>query len=936
MTSLAAALVSFVWQGAIIGALAWIGFSLSRSPRTRYAVGIAALALMAVAPVVTGVISHRRSPVQGSTFNVPGSSNIEVSANRSGGEALRQGTQSFGESGTSSARFSWATGQLDDPRWVSLVLAFWVAGVAALSLRLAFGWIGARRLTKRVTAAGADLQALADRLVAKLRIRATVEIVESALVQVPSVIGAFKPVVLLPAAAMSGLSMEQVEALLAHELAHVRRHDYLVNLFQSAIETLLFYHPAVWLVSRRVRQERELCCDDLALDVCGDRVAYASALAELESLRALPSPALAATGGSLLTRIRRILGADDAKNLSTRSKSVAGVAILTAIALVLATQATRASKLQSIEGLAASIAPPGMQIFPAEPMSALAGRAAWSPTPPQEASPQAVQGGVTGGVQGGVKNGVKGGVPNQEPLMIVDTTNNEATRLEIGNELLIWVSTPNEQAEFSKKSYTIDANGNITLPLIGSGRVAGLNVGEARQLIRRRLVELKLFTNPTVDMTVVRGRVIEANSPQAAPGEAKPSYLIKAGDELSVSVASPIVQPEFSRQTYPVQPDGTILLPHLDRPMQVSGLTMRQTAVAIQKALIDAKQYSNPSVDVMVANYTSAQRVETAPAPQQPSGSPIAIGQIIRLEVSVGQVRQSEFNKDYTVQPDGTIYVPYVGAIRVVGLAVVAAQDAITAALTAKGTLPGARVLASIEGRSVPNMVFVTGQVKTPGAMPWKEGLTVQQVVSAVGLTPFADTAKIHLQTIDSEAPFLKLTDAVPAGSVVVVPLLPSLSVTVQGAVRTPGVIILTADRNTITDAIASAGGLQPGAGARVFLHRNGMPDRTFSRTELIQGRVADNKIQDRDTIIVEVAPHFYVTGYVKSSQSEYSWEPGITLQRAIAMAGGPTPEGASMRVNIKRKDPTTGKFIAVKLDKDAMATPIQPDDVISVPKKRM
>ena len=98
----------------------------------------------------------------------------------------------------------------------------------------------------------------------------------------PTVIGWLKPVVLLPASALAGLTPRQLEAILAHELAHIRRHDYLVNLLQTLVETLLFYHPAVWWLSRRIRVERENCCDDLAVSLCGDPVAYAAALADLE------------------------------------------------------------------------------------------------------------------------------------------------------------------------------------------------------------------------------------------------------------------------------------------------------------------------------------------------------------------------------------------------------------------------------------------------------------------------------------------------------------------------------------------------------------------------------------------------------------------------------------------------------------------------------
>ena len=125
-------------------------------------------------------------------------------------------------------------------------------------------------------------------------------------------IGWLHPIILLPAASLTGLTPGQLEAILAHELAHVRRLDYLVNGFQCLVETLLFYHPVVWWISRCVREEREHCCDDLVLEVCEDRLVYARALAALEQSRAgLPEFAFAANGGSLLNRIRRLLGTPD-------------------------------------------------------------------------------------------------------------------------------------------------------------------------------------------------------------------------------------------------------------------------------------------------------------------------------------------------------------------------------------------------------------------------------------------------------------------------------------------------------------------------------------------------------------------------------------------------------------------------------------------------
>jgi HEAT repeat protein len=113
--------------------------------------------------------------------------------------------------------------------------------------------------------------------------------------------------ILLPASALTGLSRTQLEAVLAHELAHVRRHDYLVNLLQTLVETLLFYHPAVWWLGARIREEREHCCDDLAVAACGSAPLYAEALLSMEELRRSPELALAFSRGSLVGRIERLL-----------------------------------------------------------------------------------------------------------------------------------------------------------------------------------------------------------------------------------------------------------------------------------------------------------------------------------------------------------------------------------------------------------------------------------------------------------------------------------------------------------------------------------------------------------------------------------------------------------------------------------------------------
>ena len=133
-----------------------------------------------------------------------------------------------------------------------------------------------------------------------------------------------KPVIVLPLSALAGLSPWQVEAIIAHELAHIKRWDLLVNAFQIATETLLFYHPAVWWVNRVIRNEREHCCDDVAVAACGNAHDYARALAQLEESRSASVWAMAANGGVLSTRIGRLLGIKRAAG----SMSVAGLAVI--------------------------------------------------------------------------------------------------------------------------------------------------------------------------------------------------------------------------------------------------------------------------------------------------------------------------------------------------------------------------------------------------------------------------------------------------------------------------------------------------------------------------------------------------------------------------------------------------------------------------------
>jgi uncharacterized protein (TIGR03435 family) len=191
--------------------------------------------------------------------------------------------------------------------WVVMV---WLTGAMVFWVRLAGGWVVAARMRSMlVRRAPPEWQKTLRKLEAQIGLSRPVRLLVSALVQVPTVVGWLRPVVLVPVGVFGGLPPEHLEVLLLHELAHIRRHDYLINILQSVAESLLFYHPAVWWVSGHIRAEREHCCDDVAVSISGDAITYARALAQLESYRpAHLSAAVAANGGSLVNRIARLLG----------------------------------------------------------------------------------------------------------------------------------------------------------------------------------------------------------------------------------------------------------------------------------------------------------------------------------------------------------------------------------------------------------------------------------------------------------------------------------------------------------------------------------------------------------------------------------------------------------------------------------------------------
>jgi len=205
---------------------------------------------------------------------------------------------------------------------------FWIFGVWILYLKHLIGWISVCRLRQRgVCCPPEQWRKQVEHLGSQLRLSRPIRLLESSLADTPMVLGHFRPLILVPIGLLAGLPAGQVEAILLHELAHIRRFDYLVNAIQRLVEGLLFYHPAAWWISRVIRAERENCCDDLVMAMSGNAHEYAMALVALEQNRwSGQNPAVAATGGSLMNRIRRVLYPE--------KRSYAGTPLLAAAVLI--------------------------------------------------------------------------------------------------------------------------------------------------------------------------------------------------------------------------------------------------------------------------------------------------------------------------------------------------------------------------------------------------------------------------------------------------------------------------------------------------------------------------------------------------------------------------------------------------------------------------
>ena len=302
-------LLHFVWQGAALAAVFAVANTVCRQATTRYALAVITLVLMMAAPVITFTeLTQQKDP------------------------AVRYGAQGASASAAKPVQGVSVLARPSAPApetpasqpVVILFVEAWFLGVVLLSLRTAGGLFLIERMRrKEIKPVGRELYLKCIALQLRMGFERVIRYCECDRLDAPAAFGWIRPVVLLPVRALSGLTEDQIEAVIAHELAHIRRLDCFVNLFQIGVETLLFYHPAVWWVSQQVRIEREHCCDDEAVALCGDAVNYARALTQMEEWRTAPSLMMAANRSPLSQRVVRLLGLEG----PTAKFRVAGMAV---------------------------------------------------------------------------------------------------------------------------------------------------------------------------------------------------------------------------------------------------------------------------------------------------------------------------------------------------------------------------------------------------------------------------------------------------------------------------------------------------------------------------------------------------------------------------------------------------------------------------------
>jgi TonB family protein len=322
MYSIALTLIHFIWQGSLVALALKVAltFTPQQKPQLRYAFSALAMVLNLALPFITFFVLYKPTYLQltNSLSTAP------ESATELGLLAIQNN--------------EWYSNAIEYLPYLSLV---WLTVICVLSLKLLIELYAVNKLTHQHTIPPEqELLHRFNSLIEQIGLKQTPQLLLSLNTQVPMAIGWLKPVVLIPFSMLSGLTPAQLDMLILHELAHIKRHDYIVNFVQTIVEIILFFHPAVLWVSNQMRNEREYCSDDIAVHHCGNPIAYARTLTETASIcnkhkkRSIPGMAMAASGGDLTQRVLRLINEPHCSSQGNNGKWFASLSVLGLVFLV--------------------------------------------------------------------------------------------------------------------------------------------------------------------------------------------------------------------------------------------------------------------------------------------------------------------------------------------------------------------------------------------------------------------------------------------------------------------------------------------------------------------------------------------------------------------------------------------------------------------------
>ena len=220
---------------------------------------------------------------------------------------------------------------------IAILVGIWLVGFAFFFAKMFLGIYYIEKLKRsEQQLLPMEWQARMQLLKEQVGIRKDVKLVASKVVNMPMMLGFFKPIILLPTSVLTGVEVNVLEAIIAHELAHIARHDFFVNIVQTFVESVFYYHPAIWWMSNNVRDEREKCCDDLAIQMCGDSLVYAKALIQVEELpQTSPTFTLSFLGNKkhLLSRVKRILNQPQTQSNHMEKFIVSSLVVLAVVGM---------------------------------------------------------------------------------------------------------------------------------------------------------------------------------------------------------------------------------------------------------------------------------------------------------------------------------------------------------------------------------------------------------------------------------------------------------------------------------------------------------------------------------------------------------------------------------------------------------------------------